>query len=163
MNRKIEIFVADYANSQHAKDLIELLNDYANDEMGGNEPISEYVRTNLVAKLREVPGAFSLLCYVDNQPAGLCNCFEAFSTFAAKPLVNIHDIAIKASFRGLGLSQRLLEEVESIARKRDCCKVTLEVLAGNSVAQSAYTKFGFTPYELSEGTGIAQFWQKKLK
>ena len=41
-------------------------------------------------------------------------------------------------------------------------KLTLEVLEGNSVAQSAYRAFGFEGYELDPQMGKALFWQKKL-
>jgi ribosomal protein S18 acetylase RimI-like enzyme len=105
---------------------------------------------------------FSLLCYVDGQPAGLCNCVEGFSTFKAKPLVNIHDIAVAPRYRGLGISHRLLEKTEAIARERGCCKLTLEVLQGNEVAQNSYRSFGFTGYELDAALGQALFWEKPL-
>ena len=90
------------------------------------------------------------------------NCFEAFSTFACKPLVNIHDIAVSSEFRGKGISQKMLAVVEEIARKKGCCKITLEVLQGNRVAQNAYRKFGFDNYALDPEAGHAEFWQKSL-
>ncbi|MEX5689713.1 GNAT family N-acetyltransferase, partial [Pseudomonas silesiensis] len=52
--------------------------------------------------------------------------------------------------------------VEEIARQRGCCKLTLEVLEGNEVAQGAYRKLGFDNYQLSPETGRAMFWQKAL-
>lgn len=56
----------------------------------------------------------------------------------------------------------MLEKVEEIARSKDCCKVTLEVLSNNEVAKSAYRKFGFSGYELDPEAGFALFWQKSL-
>lgn len=50
----IELIVADYSNKKHADDLVYLLNDYANDPMGGNEPLSEYVKANLALKLNKM-------------------------------------------------------------------------------------------------------------
>lgn len=82
---------------------------------------------------------------------GLVNCFEGFSTFAAEPLVNVHDVSVVDTFRGLGLSHKMLEKVEDIARERGCCKITLEVLEGNPVAQGAYRKFGFSDGQLDPG------------
>ena len=90
------------------------------------------------------------------------NCFEGFSTFAAKPLVNIHDLAVSQNFRGMGISQLLLNKVEEVAREKGCCKVTLEVLSGNQTAINSYQKFGFRQYELDPEKGQAQFWEKKL-
>lgn len=159
---KVELILADYHNPQHAADLITVLRDYANDVMGGGEDLSEFAQANLADALAQQPEAFSVLAYVDGKPAGLANCFGGFSTFACKPLINIHDFAVVTGFRGLQLSQRLLEKVEQIARDRGCCKVTLEVLQGNEVAQNAYRKFGFEGYELPGGQGQALFWQKKI-
>jgi len=105
----------------------------------------------------------SLLCYVDGKPAGLVNCFEGFSTFSCKKLLNIHDIAVLEEFRGLGLSQLLLAEVEAVARHRGCGKLTLEVLEGNEPAKAAYKKFGFDAYQLDPALGQALFWQKPLQ
>ena len=133
---------------KHRDDLLFLLNAYALDPMGGQEPLGDYTRENLCEELASRPHVFTILCYVDAEPAGICNCVEGFSTFRAKPLVNIHDIAVVAGFRGLGLSHRMLEKTEEVARGRGCCKLTLEVLQGNEVAQQSYRKFGFSGYEL---------------
>ncbi|MCK5098359.1 MAG: GNAT family N-acetyltransferase, partial [Desulfobacteraceae bacterium] len=117
---------------------------------------------NLALALSKVPHAFSVLCYVDDRPAGLVNCFEGFSTFKCKPLINIHDMYVSNEFRGLGISQKLLTCVEEKAQEKGCCKITLEVLEGNKTAQSAYVKYGFTGYELDPVLGKALFWQKSL-
>lgn len=135
-------------------------------------------------------GDFSIKLFVFiatlDKPVGLATTFEGFSTFAAKPLINIHDIAVLPEYRGkgtvclhvcrllfmfhfhiclhaIGVGQVLLQEVEDFARSRGCCKLTLEVLQGNIIAQKAYSKFGFAGYELGDGLGHAMFWQKKLK
>lgn len=160
---QINIQIADYSNTQDAKVVVELMNQYALDKMGGGEALSESVKVSLVPGLVKVPGAFSVLAFVDGNPAGLINCFMGFSTFKAKPLINIHDVIVLEDFRGLKLSQLMLEKVETIAKERGCCKLTLEVLQGNKVAQSAYIKFGFGGYVLDPEMGNAMFWQKALK
>lgn len=159
---KIEVFKADYLNDQHKKDISALLDKYAIDPMGGGKPLSEKVKDNLVTELSKIPHAFSVIAYVDGKAAGLINCFEAFSTFLCKPLINIHDVVVLNEFRGNGISQKMLSEVEEIAKSKGCCKVTLEVLSNNEVAKSAYSKFGFSGYELAPKAGQALFWQKNL-
>lgn len=159
---KIDLISADYLNKMHATDIRYLLDAYAADPMGGGKPLADEVKQNVVAELSKLPHAFSLLCYVDGSPAGLVNCFELFSTFACKPLVNIHDVIVLEGFRGLGLSQKLLQGVEAEAIRRGCCKVTLEVLSGNEAATNSYKKFGFSPYELDPKAGSALFWEKPL-
>ncbi|WP_114325963.1 GNAT family N-acetyltransferase [Candidatus Colwellia aromaticivorans] len=159
----INVIRADYNNEQHGKDLIMLLNAYALDEMGGSEALSSHVQENLVSTMSKRSDVFTVLCYVDEKPAGIINCIEDFSTFSCKPLINIHDCGVLAKYRGLGLSLKLFGEVEKIAIERGCCKLTLEVLQGNKLAQNAYKKLGFSGYELDPKLGHALFWEKKLK
>jgi ribosomal protein S18 acetylase RimI-like enzyme len=159
---KIDILIANYLDPLHSADIGDLLNCYAEDPMGGGEPLSDYVKKNLSAELSKVPSAFSVICYVDGKAAGLTNCFEAFSTFKCKPLLNIHDVVVKKEFRGLGISQLMLAKVEERAKQHGCCKVTLEVLESNLVAQKAYIKFGYSGYELDPEMGKALFWQKEI-
>ena len=159
----IKLIKADYSNEQHAKDLIMLLNAYALDPMGGGEALPDYVQQNLVTTLAKRNDVFTVLCYIDNEPAGIINCVEGFSTFSCKPLINIHDCGVLGKFRGLGLSLKMFAEVERIAIDRGCCKLTLEVLQGNDVAKNAYKKLGFSGYELDPTLGHALFWEKKLK
>lgn len=159
---KIDIIQADYHNPQHSEDLVTVLNHYALDPMGGAEALSDYTKANLTAQLAKRSDAFSVLCYVDNKPAGLINCFEMFSTFKCKPLINIHDVAVDKNYRGLGISQKMLAKVEQLAIERGCCKLVLEILDGNQVAKNAYAKFGFAGYELDPKLGQAVFWEKML-
>ena len=160
---KLEIVLADYSNEQHSKDIIFLLNDYALDPMGGGEALSDYVKEKLISELSKHTCAISILAYGDNKPIGLINCFEGFSTFKCKPLLNIHDVVVLKEHRGSGISQKMLSKVEEIAKERDCCKLTLEVLEGNSAAKNAYIKYGFEGYELVPENGKALFWQKILE
>ena len=159
---RVELIKADYQNEQHGKDLVMLLNAYALDPMGGGEALADDVKENLVATLARRNDFLTLLCYVDGKPAGILNCVEGFSTFKCKPLLNIHDCGVLKEYRGLGISQTLFIEAEKISRQRGYCKLTLEVLQGNVVAQNAYKKLGFTGYELDEKTGQAMFWEKVL-
>ena len=151
----VEVVVADYSNKNHAKDLVSLLNVYANDPMGGSKSLSSFVNDNLVKELGKIPYTFSILCYVDGEPAEFANCFESFSTFKCKPIINIHDFAVKNNFRGNKLSQKILEKIEYIANQKKCCKITLEVLEGNKPAQHAYLKYGSLPYQLDSENGSA--------
>ena len=130
--------------------------------MGGGEPISDYCRIHLVDKLASNPAAVSFLGYCDERPVALANCFFGFSTFACQPLLNIHDFAVDAAYRGNGFSLKLMAAIERYAAQKGCCKVTLEVLQGNKVAQNSYRKAGFSAYELDPTQGQALFWEKKI-
>jgi GNAT superfamily N-acetyltransferase len=107
----------------------------------------------------------SLLDAYASDPAGgggLINCIEGFSTFACRPLVNVHDVAVLASHRGHRIGERMLALVELLALERGACKLTLEVLDGNRSALTLYQRCGFAPYQLDPALGNARFLQKKL-
>jgi ribosomal protein S18 acetylase RimI-like enzyme len=159
---EVLVLQASYSNPVHAEAIGFLLNQYAEDAMGGGESLSLDTREQLAIELAKRPHAFSVLAFIAGEPVGLVNCFEGFSTFACRPLVNVHDVVVIASARGQGISQKMLSKVEEIARQRGCCKITLEVLEGNKVAQGAYQKLGFADYQLDPQMGRALFWQKSL-
>ncbi|MBF0194865.1 MAG: GNAT family N-acetyltransferase [Magnetococcales bacterium] len=158
----IDITVADYQNQKHVKDIQHLLDIYATDPLGGGKALDSYVKQNIVKELSKLPHAFSVLAYDSGTAIGLANCFYTFSTFACKPIVNIHDFMVIKNCRGKGISQKLLAKIEQIAINAGCCKITLEVLSNNNAAKSAYLKFGFSDYELNPDHGKALFWQKLL-
>ena len=159
----ILVLQASYTNPVHAQAIGRVLNHYAEDPMGGGHSLPLDLLQQLPAELAKRPHAFSVLAFVNGEPAGLVNCFEGCSTFACRPLVDVHDVAVMNQFRGLGLSQKMLQKVEEIARQRGCCKITLEVLEGNAIAQSAYRKFGFEDAVFDPAHGRMLFWNKPLQ
>lgn len=158
----IEIERVDYHDTADCEALIQLLDSYARDPMGSGKPLSDHTRNNLAARLAGIDGAVSLLARYDGQAVGFANCFPAFSTFACEPLLNVHDIAVEASYRGRGIAARLLDEIATIAGERGCCKVTLEVLQGNVAAKSVYLRAGFRPAADDEAHGPYEFWDRRL-
>lgn len=165
----LRICRADYDNPTHADALVRLLDAYARDPMGGGEPLSEFALANLVPALATRPQAFSVLAFSctghpgNEVPIGLVNCIEGFSTFACRPLVNVHDVTVLPDYRGQGVAEKMLALVDEIARARGACKLTLEVLQGNVGAVRLYRRVGFSNYQLDPAMGQAQFLQKWLK
>ena len=159
----LQIVQADYTNSMHACALVSLLDTYARDISGGSEALGEFTKTNLVSALAARPQAFSVLAFIDEEPVGLVNCMEGFSTFACKPLINVHDVVVVANQRGRRLAEKMLSRVEDIAVARGACKLTLEVLQGNRSAIRLYERMGFAAYQLDPSMGQAQFFQKWLE
>lgn len=162
-DNKLQVLRADYSNPAHGTALVALLDAYARDPMGGAHPLSEFARANLVACLAARPQAYSVLAFAGDVPVGLVNCIEGFSTFACEPLVNVHDVAVLASHRGQGVAEKMLALAETMARERGACKMTLEVLQGNTGADRLYRRLGFANYELDPALGQAQFMQKWLR
>ena len=158
----LTIIPADFNNPGHGDMILALLNEYAEGPMGGNEPLSDHTRANLISELAKRPTSGALIALQDDMPAGLAIYFEGFSTFACQPLLNLHDFMVSERFRGKGIAQQLLAALDKVALSRGCCKITLEVLQGNEPAKALYRKLGYQGYELAGDTGQAMFWQKKL-
>jgi GNAT superfamily N-acetyltransferase len=158
----IRVLRADYANPAHASALVSLLDAYASDPAGGGEPLSDYAKTHLVPSLAARPQAYSVMAFDGETPVGLVNCIEGFSTFACKPLVNVHDVAVLASHRGQGVAAQMLALAETLAIERGAVKLTLEVLSGNISACKLYERLGFAGYQLDPSMGTASFMQKWL-
>jgi len=159
----LRVVQADYADPLHAAALVAMLDAYARDAMGGGEPLSAFAKAHVVRALAARPQAYSVLAFdAGDMPVGLVNCIEGFSTFACLPLVNVHDVAVAADYRGRGIAQRMLELAETLARQRGACKLTLEVLNGNAAAMGLYTRLGFAAYQLDPSMGQAAFLQKWL-
>ena len=153
---------ADLASPRDRAALLAILDLYARDPMGGGEPLSEDVKARLYVDLARHPLAASFIAWEGAEPIGLVNCFEGYSTFKARPLLNVHDLAVNVGHRGKGVGQALLTAAERYARERGCCKLTLEVLSGNNRAVTIYEKFGFANYQLDPSAGHALLMQKWL-
>lgn len=158
----LEIRAVDFNDARQAEELLHLLNAYAEDPMGGGEALPAATKVTLITEMAKREGVYSFIAYKQGKAVGLVNCVEGFSTFAAKPLCNIHDIAVLDGHRGEGIAQALMQRVCEVAAERGCCKVTLEVLTGNTAARKAYEHFGFKPYQLDPTLGAAEFWEFKL-
>lgn len=142
--------------------LVELLDAYARDETGGGTPLSDDAKARLPGVLAERAHYAGWLAFDGDTPVGLLNAFEGVSTFKARPLLNVHDIVVLASHRGRGIGRALLAAVETEARARGCCKLTLEALEGNTGAIALYRDVGFVAYELDPAMGRASFFEKWL-
>jgi ribosomal protein S18 acetylase RimI-like enzyme len=156
----LEILTNPY--TEHARAIIDLLDSYALDPIGGGEALPSLTHQTLVNQLQSRDWVVTFLALLDGQPAGLLIAMEGFSTFQARPLMNIHDVAVVPEQRGRGIGKALFAAVEAEAIRRGCCKLTLEVLSGNERAKRVYTSLGFKPYALDPEAGTAQFWEKKL-
>lgn len=144
----IEIREANFRDPRDGEALLQVLGAYAQDAMGGAKPLGADAARRLVPALAAHPGAHALLAWAELRPIGVATCFLGFSTFAARPLLNVHDLAVVPDFRRRGVARALLTSAEALARANGCVKLTLEVLEDNAVARELYHSFGFRDYEL---------------
>jgi GNAT superfamily N-acetyltransferase len=159
----LRIVAVDLENEAVSAAWLRLLDHYARDPMGGGDGLSPYAKANLARELAALPTFHGALAWAGDEAVGLINCFAGFSTFAARPLLNIHDIVVRADRRGQGVGRALLGWAEALARESGCCKLTLEVLSGNARAMAVYGAAGYAPYALDPAAGKALLLQKILE
>ena len=156
-------FAVRLANLQRHNDcraVVELLDAYSRDPIGQNAPLSSEVREQLVHGLRAHPTSLIWLAWDGDVAVGIAVCFRGYSTFQARPLINIHDLAVHPDYRRQGIGRELLMAIESAGRELGCCRLTLEVRGDNAPAERLYREVGFQG-DGCQGTGYA-FWTKDL-
>jgi ribosomal protein S18 acetylase RimI-like enzyme len=158
----MDVREVDFADKREAQAFVNLINMYASDPMGGGERLPDAVTRKLIDDLASDEKAICLMAWCEHEPVGLLNAFLAYSTFKAQPLLNVHDLAVAPAWRGQGVARVMLREIERRARALGCCKLTLEVLSGNTRAMRTYESAGFCAYALAPAMGTARFMQKWL-
>jgi len=160
----IEIREANLHDAADAAGFLAVLESYAQGIMGGGAALDPDVKRRLVPALLEQPSALVLLALSGErqQVVGIASCFFGFSTFAARPLLNVHDLAVLPEFQGRGIGRALLGGAEERARQRGCAKLTLEVLEENQRALGLYRERGFRDFELRGVARRTLFLTKSL-
>jgi ribosomal protein S18 acetylase RimI-like enzyme len=134
------------ANMHDMADLaavVQVVDAYSADPIGLGRPLPEHVKAALPQQLQKLPNCKIFVATVDDRVVGTAICFIGFSTFSAKELVNIHDLAVLPEFRNRGVGSVLLNAVDDFARKLGACKITLEVRENNKAAERLYLRKGF--------------------
>lgn len=159
---KIEIVKADMGNAFHAAAVVEMVDSYASDPMGGGNGLSKTAKENLPSGLSAFPTAHVFIGFLGDQAIAAAICFLGYSTFQAKPLMNVHDMIVKNGFRGKGVGKQVLEAVEAKAAELGCCKMTLEVREDNGRAKGLYSSFGFRNMDFGGAENRVTFMEKKM-
>ena len=139
----IKVIQADLADAEQVSSVIDIIDSYAREPLAGGRPLTAQVRERLAIELKSVPGLVVFLALLDAEPTGVAVCFRGYSTFTAKPLLNIHDLAVLPEKRNQGLGRALLRGIDDYAKASGCCKVTLEVREENNGARRLYRDVGF--------------------
>jgi GNAT superfamily N-acetyltransferase len=124
MDKNPRVFEADLSNPLHAQGVLDVLDSYASDVVGGGQPLSREVRDRLPSILR--------------------------------------DLAVLPEHRGHGVGRALLQAAEDHARRKGCCKLTLEVQDDNTRARILYRRFGFEDFVVGK-SAPTRFLAKKLE
>lgn len=154
---RVRVIAADLDDPAQQRAIVDLTDAYAADPMGDGASLPDDVRGRLIAGLRRHPTTLVFLAYAGGEAVGLATCFLGFSTFAARPLLNVHDLVVLPGRRGRGIGRSLLEAAEREARARGCCKLTLEVTEQNRAARRVYERAGFHQAVYGEGGGLLAY------
>lgn len=154
---EIRVIRANLHDTQQLDAIVNMLDAYMRDPMGDQHPFDRTKRNQLIEGLQNMPTSRIFLAYLQGHLAGMVIGFIGFSTFAARPLLNLHDVVVLDEFRGLGVGRRLMETVIASAKSEGCCKLTLEVRKDNLVARSLYRRMGFHDQNPS-----MNFWVKEI-
>lgn len=141
----MQIRAVDFTVAKDVERYLALLDAYARDPMGAGAPLPADVVERLPRDLAGHPGAHCLLAEHGATAVGIATCFLGYSTFRARPLLNVHDIAVLPAWRGRAVAPRLLEAISALGRRLGCCRVTLEVRDDNVRARRLYERAGFVP------------------
>jgi ribosomal protein S18 acetylase RimI-like enzyme len=147
----------DLNNEVHCRKVLMLLDYYMQDEMGTGVPMPENLGVKIIEGLKAHKGYIGFFACLGNEFAALANCNLNFSTWQAKPLINIHDFIVSSAFRNRGIGLFLLNEIERYAIQNGYCRINLEVRHDNYKAQNLYNKAGY-----SECSPPNYFWEKRL-
>ncbi|MDR1859363.1 MAG: GNAT family N-acetyltransferase [Bacteroidales bacterium] len=145
----------DLSDEEHAAQVVRLLDAYMRDAMGLSAPMPVGLAPRIIAGLRQHSGYIGFFALCDGQYAGLANCNRNFSTFKARPLLNIHDLIVLPEFRRQGVGRFLLDALSDFCRQNGYCRISLEVRTDNSKAQALYRAAGF-----ADSAAPALFWEK---
>ena len=138
----VKIIKADLDNRKHAADIVRIVDLFARDPMGQDEPLEEEVRVDMIAEMKKIPTTMTYIAYQGEKALGIVTCFIGFSTFTASKTFKIHDVAVLPEARGMGVGTKLLNTVKQEAEEMGCSKITLEVRTDNP-AKKLYEREGF--------------------
>lgn len=139
---QIRVRRGDLNNASDQQQLLMLLNVFAAGQTGSGSALPKSISRELIPGLQAHPTTVLFLAERMSHAVGMAVCFVGFSTFKAKPLINIHDLAVHPDYRSSGVGSALIETICDFARDRNYCAVTLEVQADNP-ARRLYARYGF--------------------
>lgn len=152
-----KLIQVDLKNPVHCEQVLHLLNDYMEDKMGSGKSMPAELGPKIISGLKMHSAYLGFFICVGNDFTALANCNLNYSTWQAKPLINIHDFIVSPKYRKQGIGEFLLTGIENYAKKRGYCKLNLEVRKDNIKAQNLYKKAGYSDCEPP-----MYFWQKNF-
>ena len=140
-------------NTEQRRQFEMLFNEYS-------EALSVGIEPQVVRRLFELPYFHGFICDLEGEAAAFAVCFESYSTYRAKKVLNIHDLMVSSNYRGKGVGKALLNGIEQYCRNNEFLKITLEVDESNIAAQKLYRSCDYEDYRVVLKNLL--HWQKYL-
>jgi hypothetical protein len=93
------IVEADLGDPAHRAAVLEMTRAYARDPIGNGRDLSDEVQRVLVDRLAAHPTTLVFLALDEDRPVGIATCFAGFSTFSARPGINVHVLLFREKRR----------------------------------------------------------------
>lgn len=150
----LSIYLGDLRDPFDARATLHILSVYHESIVGNNGPLPEKVRETVIDGLLAC-GNHRVFLAVESdansiesgRAIGMAVCFVNYSTFRARSLINVHDLAVLPEFQGRGIGRTILENVIRYAAEKQHYAITLEVRKDNINALKLYRKLGFAGVE----------------
>lgn len=160
------IALADLSRPPEAAAVVRLLREFAREPVSGGCDLPEEVQRRLVPGLQAHPASRIWLAWSTQEgheiAVGVAICQLGFSTFLARPTLNLHDLFVSPPHRNRRVGEALMRAVHEGARELGCGKVTLEVNRDNAAAQRFYARLGYGDGQAeARGDGV-WFWRRPL-
>jgi ribosomal protein S18 acetylase RimI-like enzyme len=143
----------DVENTEQRSQFERLFNEYSS-------ALSVSIESHVAKHLFELPYFSGFICYADGEAAAFAVCFESYSTYRAKKILNIHDFMVSSNYRGKGVGKALLNGIDQYCRENEFLKITLEVDKDNIIAQKMYRSCDYANYQVVQKNLL--HWQKYL-
>lgn len=154
---KLTFEIVNLSTDFHRMAVVNLLNEYMEDEMGRKKSFDPALHTKVLSDLASHENYIGFLLKAGNEYVALANCFLNYSTFQANHLLNIHDYVVSSAQRGNGYGKALLQHIVAYAEHKAYCRISLEVRDDNVKAKSLYNALGFKECEPR-----MLFWEKDV-
>ena len=140
-----DVWICDFAEADDRAAFARLMAEFAAEPVSASAHLGEAHFEKVAGDLARRAGTLVLFASRAEigHPEGVLIAFEGYSSFAQRPLFNVHDVHVSPEARGKGLGSAMVEALVEIAREHGFAKITLEVAATNAGAVRLYRRLGF--------------------
>ncbi|MEJ8566053.1 GNAT family N-acetyltransferase [Elongatibacter sediminis] len=134
------------ATAEDAAVVLELI-----EELAEHHGQAEHVRTDedslVAAGFGDDPGVGALIAEVDGIVAGFLSYTVCYSIWSAADFMLIDDVYVRNDFRGDGLGEALMRELQQTCKALGLSRIKWEVEPDNAAAIRFYERLGATGYD----------------